>query len=305
VHKAVPGEEAPEVRCEEEFIARPPIEADLKEPNPKRALQITLGTLVIAAFVAVAYLWSQLQPAPAVVATPLRSGLPGPAVAHASQQGHGTVTGAAPAMQAMPQPPALANEESRPVPSKPDTRAKRTPGSPNGGKQKDVVSTADRAPTRIHPRVESGYVAYQSGDLATAYAEYQQALREEPANRDALLGLAAIDTQTERPRQAEAHYRRLLQSDPRDPEAGVLHFALGNLYAQQERWAEAQQAYLKAQAADAGNPDCAFNLAVSLEHLHRPAAALEYYGRALELAARRAARFSPDSAHQRMQQLLR
>jgi tetratricopeptide (TPR) repeat protein len=188
----------------------------------------------------------------------------------------------------------------------------------------------------IHPRVQSGYAAYQAGDLAAASADYEQALREDAGNRDALLGLAALEIRAQRYEHAEAHYRRVLQSDPRDPyahagllalraeridpmqaesriktmlaadaEASVLYFTLGNQHARQGRWDEARFAYSKAQAADAGNPDFAFNLAVSLDQLHQRAAALEHYRRALELADTRTAHFALESARQRVQQLSR
>ena len=64
----------------------------------------------------------------------------------------------------------------------------------------------------------------------------------------------------------------------------MLHFTLGNQLAQQGRWAEAQQEYFKAFAAEPDNADFAYNLAVSLDHLRQPRLALEYYRRALALA---------------------
>jgi len=186
----------------------------------------------------------------------------------------------------------------------------------------------------VHPKVESGYAAYLAGDLATARADYQEVLREEPVNRDALLGLAAIDVRTGRYEPAEAIYLRLLQSDPRDshahaalialragrmdpvaaesrvksllandPAADVLYFTLGNQLALQGRWAEARQHYSKAFAADPDNADFAYNLAVSLDHLRQSKLALEYYGRALALAEKRGASFEPATARSRVQQL--
>jgi tetratricopeptide (TPR) repeat protein len=188
----------------------------------------------------------------------------------------------------------------------------------------------------VHPRVASGYAAYQAGDLALARTDYEQALREDASNRDAALGLAAVEMRAQRYEQADAIYQRLLQVNPRDPhaqagmlalrgqaldpvqaesrvksllaadpEASVLHFTLGNQYAQQGRWAEAQQAYFKAYAGDPENPDYAFNLAVSLDQLRQPALALEYYRRALSAAERRSANFAPDVARTRVQQLSR
>ncbi len=193
-----------------------------------------------------------------------------------------------------------------------------------------------RSAPAIHPRVVAGYAAYQAGDLALARNEYEQALRNDAGNRDGLLGMAAVEARSGRAAEAESYYRRLLQADPRDshahagllalraqrvdplqaesrvktllasdPEASVLHFSLGNQYARQGRWDEAQLAYAKAHAADPGNPDFAFNRAVSLDHLHRRGEALEQYRLALDLAAARSANFSLESAAGRVRQLSR
>jgi len=188
----------------------------------------------------------------------------------------------------------------------------------------------------VHPRVESGYAAFLAGDGATARREYQQALDADPSNRDALLGMAALDVRAGRIELAEATYLRLLASDPRDtsahaallalrtgrmdplvaesrlksmlaaePGAHALNFALGNQFAQQGRWAEAQQEYFKAAAAEPENPDFAYNLAVSLDHLRQPRAALEHYRRAIALAEKRGASFDVAAARTRAAQLAR
>lgn len=219
----------------------------------------------------------------------------------------------------MPKPAA------RPLLSAPPARL--IPDSP-------IVVPERRAAPQVHPKVESGYAAYLAGDLATARADYQEVLREEPVNRDALLGLAAIDVRTGRYEPAEAIYLRLLQSDPRDshahaalialragrmdplaaesrvksllandPAADVLYFTLGNQLALQGRWAEARQHYSKAFATDPDNADFAYNLAVSLDHLRQSKLALEYYGRALALAEKRGASFELATARSRVQQL--
>lgn len=196
--------------------------------------------------------------------------------------------------------------------------------------------TQRTAQPQIHPRVQAGYRAYQSGDFALARSAYEQALRDDASNRDALLGIAAIESRSGRPGEAESRYRRLLQADPRDaeahagllalragrvdplqaesriktlissdPEASALHFSLGNQYARQGRWDEAQLAYARAQASDAENPDFAFNRAVSLEHLRRHTDALEHYRLALELAGQRNAQFPLDAARARIEHLSR
>jgi len=186
----------------------------------------------------------------------------------------------------------------------------------------------------VHPKVDSAYSAYVSGDLKGARADYEQALRDDPGNRDARLGLAAVDVRLGRLEAAEATYLGLLRADPRDahaqaglialrggrmdplaaesrlksllatdPGAHVLNFALGNQLAQQGRWPEAQQQYFKAFAADPENADFAYNLAVSLDHLRQPKLALEYYQRAVALAASRGGSFDTAAARARIAQL--
>jgi tetratricopeptide (TPR) repeat protein len=193
-----------------------------------------------------------------------------------------------------------------------------------------------RAAPSVHPKVDSGYTAYLAGNLDAARADYQQALSDDPANRDAQLGLAALDVRTGRLEAAESAYVKLVQADPRDaeaqaalmalrgrrvdplaaesrlktmlaadPKAHALNFALGNQFAQQGRWAEAQAQYFKAFAAEPNNPDFAYNLAVSLDHLRQPKQALEYYKHAVELARVRGASFDPASAEARIAQLSR
>jgi tetratricopeptide (TPR) repeat protein len=194
--------------------------------------------------------------------------------------------------------------------------------------------TQTRQPPQIEPKVASGYAAYVAGDFATARSDYQAALRDNAGNRDALLGLAATDVRSGRYEAAEATYLRLLQNDPTDsnaqaglialrasrldplatesrvknllaadPGANVLHFTLGNQFAQQGRWAEAQQAYFKAMAADPDNPDFAFNVAVSLDHLRQSKLAADYYRRAVALAEKHGASFDLAAARTRAAQL--
>jgi tetratricopeptide (TPR) repeat protein len=197
------------------------------------------------------------------------------------------------------------------------------------------VTVVQRGP-QIHPLVASGYAAYLAGDLSRARDDYQQVLRDEPGNRDALLGLAGVEMRAQRYDLANGYYQRVLQMDPRDAhaqagivalrgqqldpvqvesrvksllaadrEANFLYFTLGNQYALQGRWADAQQAYFKAYSADPENPDFAFNVAVGLDQLHQPRLALEYYQRALKLAQKRSASFDTEAARTRVQQLSR
>ena len=326
--------------------ARKVFEAKFKEPNPRLPFYITMGALGMFAIGTVVYFWIQLRPAPALVnANPPRPAAevqvataetrPATAapVATAAQGSPAAIPGLpkttpAPAAKAAPVARLAPQLPERPV-LKPIPKPAAVPQA-----QPQTEVTATRNAPQLHPRVSTAYAAYLAGDLATARADYQQALRDEPANRDALLGLAAVDVRGGRYEAAQAAYLRLLQADPRDahahaalmslrggradpvagesrvksmladnPGAHVLNFTLGNQLAQQGRWAEAQAEYFKAFSAEPDNADFAYNLAVALDHLRQPKLALDYYRRALALAKARGAGFDVSAAEARAAQL--
>ena len=194
---------------------------------------------------------------------------------------------------------------------------------------------------QIDPVVVQAYSAFQARDYVDARALYQQALRATPNSRDAMLGIAAVAMLQGESTLARNMYTRLLEQDPRDalaraglletvpasdpvrteselrslfdshPEVAPLAFALGNLYASQRRWNEAQQAYYDAlRAAKVGaagpvSPDYAFNLAVSLERLNQPQSAYEFYREALQQSAQVQPNFDPRILRQRLDDLER
>jgi tetratricopeptide (TPR) repeat protein len=170
----------------------------------------------------------------------------------------------------------------------------------------------------VDPLLLDAWQAYQSGDFDSAAQHYSDVLRKDshnrtPPNRDALLGLAAIAQHQSRDAIAAQYYQQVLTLDPSDPdaqaamsslpgesasatsesrlkrlieqhtEAAALHFALGNLFAEQARWGEAQQAYFSACTQESDNTQFVFNLAVSLDHLGQNKLAAAYYQRALQL----------------------
>jgi tetratricopeptide (TPR) repeat protein len=340
----------------ERVTAQRVFEAKFREPNPRLPFFIAMGVLGAFAIGTVLYFWIQLRPAPTlVVANPPRAAdekpvdpaalkpsalaaAPGSPAAATAIPG---LPGAAPAQPVAPVPATAAAPASAAAPAAAATIAPTVTAAPRGRpapapRAEERTVTVNRNGPQVHPQVAAGYAAYQEGDLPKARTEYQQVLREEPANRDALLGLAAVEMRAQRYDLSSAYYQRILQADPRnahaqagmvalrgqqldpvqvesrvksllaaDRDATVLYFTLGNQYAQQGRWAEAQQAYFKAFAADPENADFAFNLAVSLDQLHQPRLALEYYRRALALADRRSAAFAPETAHARVLQLSR
>jgi tetratricopeptide (TPR) repeat protein len=185
---------------------------------------------------------------------------------------------------------------------------------------------------RVNPFLDNAYRALQAGKLAQAEDLYQHALKGEQNNVDALLGLAVIASNQGSPDTAGRYYLRVLEIDPRNviAQAGLialfgrsdpaaegrlqrliqqhpapfLHFTLGNLHAEQGRWAPAEQDYFHAYQMEPTNPDYALNLAISLDHLGQQKPALTYYQLALSLAQDKgSARFDRDMIAMRIAQL--
>ena len=248
------------------------------------------------------------------------------------------------AVPAAPQPtPAGTTRPGRAEPSRSaPPRSATAQGITGDAAQPRPAPGAPRSPVqitagglRVDPILENAWEALQAGDLPRAREEYQRVLRGNPRDRDALLGLATIDARTQQFESAEARYLRVLELDPRDPyaqaglislrgqtdplqsesriknmlaqqpDAAFLNFPLGNQYAAQGRWPDAQAAYFRAFSADPDNPDYAYNLAVSLDHLGQGKLALEYYRRALALAGNRAVGFNSAQVEARIRELTR
>jgi Flp pilus assembly protein TadD len=221
-----------------------------------------------------------------------------------------------------------------PPPAAKPAPAITTPAARDAPPQSRIaVSRGDNAAPRVNTAVSDAYAALESGRFDAARPLYEQALRGEPHNIDALLGLAAIAQHENRTDDASKYYLRILDIDPRhalaqtgliallgraDPQAAetrlkqlaardpspALYFTLGNLYADQGQWSQAQQAYFQSHHLEPGNPDYAYNLAVALEHLGQQKLALGFYRRALQLAAGRGrSNFNTAQAQTRITQL--
>lgn len=184
-------------------------------------------------------------------------------------------------------------------------------------------------PTEIDGELVSAHARLEAHDLDGARQAYEQVIRRNPLDTGSLLALAAIASFQGQEDEAATLRQRAFTIDPGNPAAQAvlldasnadsdpvrgesrlkallarqaappLEFALGNLLARQRRWPEAQQAYFRAVAGDADNPDYLFNLAVSLEHLRQPRIAAGYYRQALAASAERAAAFDRRQAEQR------
>ncbi len=176
------------------------------------------------------------------------------------------------------------------------------------------------------------YQSYQNGDLKTAEQGYRRVLQRDARNRDALLGMAAIAQQQGQDATAIQYFKQVLILDPRDPvaqaglaafstadaadketrlkvslaqspQSSALNFALGNLYSEQSRWGDAQQAYFNALRIEPSNALFAFNLATSLDHLGQGKLAAQHYRMALQLDTTGNAGFDRVQTEQRLKQL--
>jgi tetratricopeptide (TPR) repeat protein len=194
----------------------------------------------------------------------------------------------------------------------------------------EIISTSKVAQKDLWLR--EAYAAYKSGNDSLAMTRYNQVLEVDPGNRNALLARAAINVQNNNGNAAIKDYQTLLVHNPKDslamtslitvanfspleaesqlklmirdePDSPYLNFALANTYGVQNRWQEAQGYYFKALENNPGDPNYAYNLAVSLEHIAQPLAAVGYYQRALDNIDNGLATFNREIVSQRMETL--
>jgi Tfp pilus assembly protein PilF len=296
---------------------------EAKQPAQKnnRSFAIAIGLVSLVAAIGIGgYFWWQLQPKGGLVASGAPVAPPMPAAPIA----------AAPAT-AVPPVPTFPSPATAPQPAQRDygdsdaPPAKRTETKPA---QQVPASAKPESPIRLttaqqktDPLLDQAYQAFNRGDSTLAQTQWQKVLAADPRNADALHGLAAVAQQRQQPNEAADYYLRALEANPKDalalsglvsirtsanaeqtesrlknmlteqPDSPYLNFALGNLYARSMRWAEAQQSFFRAHAADSANPDYLFNLAVSLDHLHQPRLAVQYYNQALTAVAQQPAGF--------------
>lgn len=228
-----------------------------------------------------------------------------------------------PAQTAAVAPPAAETVETKPAKPAPQRATTRAP-------RRLTIQRQPKVDT-ITPTLQDAWQAYQRGDHVAAAQGYHAVLAQDARNRDALLGLGAVAQQQGQDQTAQHYFRQVLLLDPRDPvalgamsaygtdeadtevrlkqmlseqpQAAALHYALGNTYADQSRWAEAQQAYFSARALEPGNALFTFNLAVSLDHLGQSRLAADHYRQALDLDSSNSAGFDHVQAQRRLNEL--
>lgn len=292
------------------------------------SLGIVPTALIIGSVLAVAgglYVWNEIQPPRPV---PRRASPPAP-----PELASTPVT--TPLVQQYVAPPLIEEEKPRVMAraTRPRVRAPgiaREPAAPRPASNIRIAHQAE-VPT-VDPTLAEAYQAYQNGDFGTAWQRYREVLQKDPTNRDALLGVAAIAQRQGQDDVAAQYYRQVLALDPRDPVANAgmasfstgdaagkesrlkqllaqspqsssLHFALGNLYSQQSRWGDAQQAYFNAFRLRPANALFAFSLATSLDHLGQSKLAAQYYQQALQLDTSGNSGFDRTETQQRLDKL--
>jgi tetratricopeptide (TPR) repeat protein len=310
-------------------IARNAFTAKQTPEHPSRAsLWLALGLLLIAGLSIAGYFWFQLN---TMGSSSLLTAAPSPPP---------PVQPAFVPPAPPPQAPLAASAADNGMASDGDSRL-ALPVAPPARQQPTTRVAQPAAPVRLartvavtDPALTRAHRALQEGSLEQASQQYLLALQHDPNNVDALLALAAIAQHQGRGNEAEGWRQRALVADPShpaaqaavlggtaagtdplatesrlktllaaQPQSAELNFTLGNLFAGQRRWGEAQQAYFNAVAADGDNPDYLFNLAVSLDQMRQPRPAAQHYRLALEAAIRRPAAFDTQQARRRLAEL--
>ncbi|MBI2285974.1 MAG: tetratricopeptide repeat protein [Nitrosomonadales bacterium] len=288
---------------------------------PNRKLLYALGGTILLLAGGLAYLWyldsaSGTMPLRPISAPPPRQAPPAAAIEPAMQNAPAAAAGKPEKIQ-----PAAILAESPPA-AAPQPRAPARP---------EPIRIEPKKTVPVDALLSDAYLAYSNGRLDEARRLYLNRLERDARNPDVLLGLAAIAQQRGEPGEAAQYFGRVLALDPRNAlanagmsalstdedysesrlkillreqgDSAVLHFALGNLYAAQSRWGEAQQAYFDAYTLEPGNAEYAFNLAVSLDHLGQRKPAAQHYQRAMQLDPSHSAGFDHTRISQRAQEL--
>lgn len=105
--------------------------------------------------------------------------------------------------------------------------------------------TPPPAPASAEGLINQANEAYLNKDFETAASQYQDALRAEPKNVTALIGLGMARQRADKHAEAEVALQKALAYDPENEPAS---FALGITYYKQERWKDAMTYFEKSLA---------------------------------------------------------
>jgi len=280
-----------------------------------RNLLIALAGTVLLLTAGAGYVWyATQQPPPIASARPAK-----PALAPTPPQNNLVPEIVSP-QAALPKPASAARLAHAVHP------AAKSPGS----RKDNPVLVEQHQDEPIDPILNQAYLAYRGGKFDQAHQLYREVNNLDARNMDAILGLAAIAQRRGEDSTAAHYYAQALSLDPRNAvanagmsalttddnresrlktllneqqDSSALHFALGNRYAEQARWAEAQQAYFNAYRLEPNNAELAFNLAISLDRLGQKQSAAQYYQRALQLDPQQNAGFDHKQISQRIEDL--
>ena len=219
----------------------------------------------------------------------------------------------------------------------PQQQSQKSPAVASGRVRSVAGSVSFQKTNKTDPiteKLDQAWQAYDDGRYDSAKKLYGEVLNSEGNNRDALLGLGAIAVVEKKYVAARDIYMSLLKQDPRDPiaiaaisslqkdgvsseaaekflldmlqknpDAPHLNFALGNVYAQQEKWKSAQASYFNAWQNDIENADYIFNIAVSLDQLGKSEQAVSFYKDSLNKSNNKQASFSREAVQKRITEL--
>lgn len=313
-----PAGDAERLAVRNVFAAKQPARAQ------QSGLWVFAGLCALAVFGIGGYFWWQLHSVSSgSLARPVQS-QPATQAAVPAEAWQLPVVAEAEPVKPVPEAlPPIAQSAPRPVPEpepRPGARAPRLPTTAPQAVAPDGPVRLSRNPPKSNLALERAYDDFQSGKLDESQRGYERVLTGDDKNTDALLGLATIAARQGQTERSQEFYLRALESDPSNPtaQAGLINargqadpglaesrlktalagqpdstsllFALGNLYARQARWSEAQEAYFRAYSTEPDNADIIFNLAVSLDHLRQTKLAAQYYQRALSTADAAASR---------------
>lgn len=120
--------------------------------------------------------------------------------------------------------------------------------------------------------IRAAHFAEQAGKYKEAEAKYQQALKVEPKNVDAMLGLARLYDHQGNSQQAVATYQKAIKTHPKDAK---VYNDFGLCYSHRREFGPAQQMLQKAVELEPGKTNYRINLATVMIDMGRPSEALQ------------------------------